>query len=54
MDAVVHFEMPYENTDRLIEFYSQVFSWQMQKQGQEMGEETRVASTVSFASHRCR
>ena len=37
MDPVVHFEMPYENPDRLVKFYSQAFGWQMEKQGQDMG-----------------
>ncbi len=30
MDPVVHFEMPYENSERLVKFYTQVFGWQMQ------------------------
>ncbi|MDD4860003.1 MAG: VOC family protein [Dehalococcoidales bacterium] len=38
MNSVVHFEMPYENRDRLIEFYTQTFGWQMQKFGPEMGD----------------
>lgn len=37
MNPVVHFEMPYENKERLVKFYSQVFDWQMQKLGKEMG-----------------
>ena len=36
-NPVVHFEMPYENQDRLIDFYSQAFGWRMQKTGEEMG-----------------
>jgi predicted enzyme related to lactoylglutathione lyase len=38
MDPVVHFEMPYENPDRLVKFYSQAFGWQMEKQSQDMGD----------------
>ncbi len=38
MDPVVHFEMPYEDRERLVDFYSQVFGWQMQKLGKEMGD----------------
>jgi predicted enzyme related to lactoylglutathione lyase len=38
MDPVVHFEMPYRNPARLVNFYSQAFGWQMQKQGQDMGD----------------
>lgn len=38
MNPVVHFEMPYENSDRVQEFYSQAFGWQMQNTGPEMGD----------------
>jgi len=37
MNPVVHFEMPYDNQDRLIDFYSKVFGWQMNKTSEEMG-----------------
>ena len=45
MYPVVHFEMPYENGDRLVTFYSQVFGWQLQKQGEEMGDYITAATT---------
>jgi predicted enzyme related to lactoylglutathione lyase len=45
MDPVVHFEMPYENPDRLVKFYSQAFDWQMEKQGQDMGDYVITTST---------
>ena len=45
MDSVVHFEMPYENPDRLAKFYSRAFGWQMQKLGQEMGEYVTATTT---------
>ena len=38
MSPVVHFEMPYENSDRLMKFYSQAFGWQLHEQGKEMGD----------------
>ncbi len=38
MNPVVHFEMPYEDQDRLIQFYSSAFGWNMQKTGKEMGD----------------
>ena len=38
MNPVVHFEMPYENHDRLEKFYKEAFGWQLQKQDQEMGD----------------
>jgi predicted enzyme related to lactoylglutathione lyase len=37
MDPVVHFEMPYENRERLVNFYAQTFGWKMQELGQKMG-----------------
>jgi hypothetical protein len=37
MNPVVHFEMPYEDRDRLTRFYSQAFGWQMQHFGEDMG-----------------
>ncbi len=45
MDPVVHFEMPYEDPDRLVRFYTQAFGWQMQKQGQEMGDYVTATTT---------
>ena len=38
MNPVVHFEMPAENKERMVNFYSNVFGWQTQKLGPEMGE----------------
>ncbi len=37
MDPVVHFEMPYEDRDRLSGFYEKAFGWKMNKLGEEMG-----------------
>ena len=45
MDPVVHFEMPYENSERLAKFYTQAFGWQMQKTGQEYGNYVMAATT---------
>lgn len=45
MNPVVHFEMPYENSDRLVKFYSQAFGWQLQKLGEEMGEYVTATTT---------
>jgi predicted enzyme related to lactoylglutathione lyase len=45
MNPVVHFEMPYENADRLAKFYSQAFGWGMQKLGQDMGEYVTATTT---------
>lgn len=45
MDPVVHFEMPYENSDRLVKFYAEAFGWQMQKLGNDMGNYVIAATT---------
>jgi predicted enzyme related to lactoylglutathione lyase len=42
---VVHFEMPYENSERLQKFYSQAFGWQMQTTGAEMGDYVLAGTT---------
>ena len=51
MDPVVHFEMPYENPERVAKFYSQAFGWQMEKVGQEMGDYV-VATTTETDENR--
>jgi len=45
MNPVVHFEMPYDDSERLAKFYSQAFGWQMQKMGSEMGDYVTAATT---------
>jgi uncharacterized protein len=45
MNPVVHFEMPYENRDRLANFYTKAFGWQMQKLGKEMGDYVTASTT---------
>jgi uncharacterized glyoxalase superfamily protein PhnB len=45
MDSVVHFEMPYENADRLVEFYTQAFGWHMRRFGEEMGNYVTASTT---------
>ncbi len=45
MDSVVHFEMPYEDPERLVKFYTQAFGWQMQKLGQDMADYITATTT---------
>jgi uncharacterized protein len=45
MTPVVQFEMPYEDRERLVKFYSQAFGWQMKKFGKEMGDYVTAATT---------
>ena len=47
MNSVVHFEMPAENKDRMVKFYSTVFGWQTQQLGPEMGEYVVVTTAES-------
>ena len=44
-NPVVHFEMPYENKERLSKFYSKAFGWEMQKTGPEMGDYVTAHTT---------
>ncbi|MBV8517415.1 MAG: VOC family protein [Acidobacteria bacterium] len=49
MDSVVHFEMPYENRDRMKSFYETAFGWQTQTLGPEMGNYVVVTTTETDA-----
>ncbi len=53
MNPVVHFEMPYENRDRMADFYSQAFGWQLNKLGSDMGDYV-VAMTSERSDPRAR
>jgi predicted enzyme related to lactoylglutathione lyase len=45
MDPVVHFEMPYEDAQRMAAFYRTAFDWQTQALGAEMGNYVVVSTT---------
>ncbi|HEX9984091.1 MAG TPA: VOC family protein [Thermoanaerobaculia bacterium] len=45
MDSVVHFEMPYENPNRMKTFYETAFGWQTQTFGPEMGNYVLAMTT---------
>jgi len=45
MDAVVHFEIPYENATRIARFYEQAFGWQTQAMGVDMGNYVLATTT---------
>ena len=36
-DPVVHFEMPYKDHERVMDFYTKAFGWNMKKLGDDMG-----------------
>jgi predicted enzyme related to lactoylglutathione lyase len=50
MDPVVHFEMPYEDSDRVGNFYRSAFGWQMQMTGPEMGNYILATTTETGAA----
>jgi uncharacterized protein len=47
MDSVVHFEMPYDDQQRMAKFYEQAFGWQTQALGEQMGGYVLAATTES-------
>ncbi|HUD25648.1 MAG TPA: VOC family protein [Burkholderiaceae bacterium] len=44
MNPVVHFEMPYQNRNRMAGFYTKAFGWKAKMLGPEMGEYVVVAT----------
>ena len=50
MDPVIHFEMPYEDRDRVAVFYESVFGWKTQKFGEEMGNYLLVTTAETDAN----
>jgi predicted enzyme related to lactoylglutathione lyase len=47
MNPVVHFEMPYDNRQRMAKFYESAFGWQTQMLGEEMGNYVLATTTGS-------
>ena len=47
MNPVVHFEMPYDNRERMAKFYGTAFGWQTQLLGQEMGNYVVATTTAT-------
>ena len=45
MNPVVHFEMPYDNRDRMASFYEKAFGWGIKKMGPEMGNYVLASTT---------
>jgi predicted enzyme related to lactoylglutathione lyase len=46
MNPVVHFEMPYDNRERMAKFYASAFGWQMRMLIEDMGDYVLVHSFV--------
>jgi len=49
MNPVVHFEMPYDNRERMAGFYGKAFGWQSQMLGEEMGNYVVTHTTETGA-----
>jgi uncharacterized protein len=45
MNSVVHFELPYEDADRITKFYQNAFGWQTQMVGEDMGNYVLATTT---------
>jgi uncharacterized protein len=45
MNPVVHFEMPFEDRQRMVDFYAKAFGWQAQLMGPEMGSYAVMTTT---------
>jgi predicted enzyme related to lactoylglutathione lyase len=52
MNPVVHFEMPYDNRERVMRFYQSVFGWELQALGEDMGN--YVVATTAKPGYRVR
>jgi uncharacterized protein len=52
MNPVVHFEMPYDDRERMAKFYRSAFGWQTQMFGAEMGNYVLATTTDSDESGR--
>lgn len=50
MDSVVHFEMPYDNRERMAKFYGSAFGWRTQMLGEDMGSYVLATTTETDAN----
>ncbi|MCW1888527.1 MAG: VOC family protein [Candidatus Moranbacteria bacterium] len=49
MDSVVHFEMSYDERERMAKFYTETFGWNMHMYGEEMGNYVVAHTTETDA-----
>jgi predicted enzyme related to lactoylglutathione lyase len=52
MNPVVHFEMPYDERERVARFYASAFGWQTQMLGAQMGHYITAATADTGADGR--
>lgn len=46
-NPVVHFEMGYKDRDRMVKFYQEVFGWETENMGEEMGNYVVAHTTAT-------
>ncbi|MEQ6166024.1 VOC family protein [Ekhidna sp. MALMAid0563] len=49
MNPVVHFEIPYKNPERAMNFYNKVFEWSHEQLGSDMGNYILLTTVISDA-----
>ena len=47
MNPVVHFEMPYDDRERMAKFYESAFGWRLQMLGENMGNYVLATTTAT-------
>lgn len=47
MDSVVHFDMPYDDRERMAKFYESAFAWKIQMLGENMNNYVLATTTES-------
>jgi uncharacterized protein len=52
MSSVIHFEMPYDDRERMAKFYQNAFGWQTRMLGEEMGNYVLATTTEPDESGR--
>jgi predicted enzyme related to lactoylglutathione lyase len=52
MNSVIHFEMPYDNPERVARFYHTAFGWETQMTGEEMGNYVLATTTETDSDRR--
>jgi predicted enzyme related to lactoylglutathione lyase len=50
MNSVVHFEMPYDDRERMAKFYQDAFGWRTQMLGEEIGNYVLARTTETDES----
>lgn len=51
MDKVVHFEIPFDDKDRAMKFYKEIFGWGMSDLGPKMGDYVLAQAAETGSDH---